>query len=350
MIGLFRWKIERQMRGRSKFFGAVIGFVVLHASQIYARDARFRLTLRVVDDAGSPVEAAKARIGADRRPREGESSNHGVFAEGETDRQGIFSGEVEAWDATQAGYKVEKQGYYGIWLSYVSGQPLRGKWQPWNPTIEVVLKRVKNPVPMYAKNFHGEIPVKGKNVGYDFIAGDWVAPYGKGQIADMVFYGEGDTRDNRNYSGELTVTFSNPNDGLISYKPLRDLSPLRMPYEAPSGDYKPKWIWRSVRKYDAKKMINLEYVNDCDETQNFFLRVRTNSDAAGKVVGGWYGKIHAPFGFDPRGSDPWGTTGRQYVSFSYYLNPDGSRNIEYDSKRNLLKSPKLHDRDYELAP
>jgi hypothetical protein len=311
--------------------------------QTIGRDALFRLTLHVVDDAGQPVKDAKARIGADRRPKAGESDGKGNFTEGLTDGKGLFSGELEAWDASQAGYRVEKQDHYGVWLPYYAKSPVRGKWQPWNPIIEVVLKRIKNPVPMYAKLVHGEVPAKGVDVGYDLVVGDWIAPYGRGRIADIVFHGEGVLKDNRNYRGKLTVTFPGQGNGLIQLEvPQPQSSPLRMPYEAPADGYESERVWRAVRKYNPQTMENEEYVNDSSKTGNFFIRVRAELDAEGKIMKALYGKIHAPFEFGPRGKNA-----MPAIYFVYYLNPDGTRNIEYDPKRNLLKSSKREDPDYE---
>ena len=32
-----------------------------------------------------------------------------------------------------------------------------------------------------------ELPQKNQPIGFDFVAGDWVAPYGKGSTSDLVF-------------------------------------------------------------------------------------------------------------------------------------------------------------------
>lgn len=205
---------------------------------------------------------------------------------------------------------------------------------------------------MYAKWLSADIPVSGIDVGYDLVVGDWVAPFGKGKTSDMLFHSEGEVQGDRDYHGTLKVTFPGQGNGLISFEaPQPQSSPLRLPYEAPTDAYQSSWAWRSVRRYNTQEMKNEEYIDDSSKTRNFFIRVRTESDAEGKIVRAMYGKIHAPFVFDARGSDPWGRTKKQYVAFTYYLNPDGTRNVEYDPKRNLLKSPKPYDPDYEnLAP
>jgi len=57
-------------------------------------------------------------------------------------------------------------------------------------------------------------------------------------------------------------------------------------------------------------------------------------DKDGKVVKALYGKIYGDF-FD----------------MVYYLNPDGTRNIEYDPKRNLFKPAKHDEPEFRsLAP
>ncbi len=107
--------------------------LVLPSCQLVGRDPFFRLTLHVVDDEGAPVAQAESRIGAERRPKGEESGGKGIFVEGVTDEHGYFSGEMEAWNASQAGYLVQKKGYYGVWMTYRAKDPVQGKWQPWNP-------------------------------------------------------------------------------------------------------------------------------------------------------------------------------------------------------------------------
>lgn len=331
------------MRTGKIFLFSLLMAIAFAGCQLLGRDPLFRLTLRVTDEEGKPVEGAKAGFGAVSQQATADKGSRSIGVDGLTDAQGVFTGEIEALDATQAGYEVSKPGHYSAWASYRAHPPVRGKWQPWNPTIEVVLKRIRNPVPMYAKRVHGEVPAKDTDVGYDMAIGDWVTPYGKGKLADMVFHGEGDWKDNRNYRGKLTVTFPGQGNGMIPLEaPQPQPSPLRMPYEAPADGYEPKRVWRAVRKYNPVTMENEEYVNDSSKTRNFFFRVRSEVDAEGKVLKAMYGKIHAPFEFGPRGKNA-----MPAIYFAYYLNPDGTRNIEYDPKRNLLISSKREDSDYE---
>jgi hypothetical protein len=56
-------------------------------------------------------------------------------------------------------------------LTYQFKEVRSERWEPWNPTIDVVLKPVLNPIPMYARKV-GEpqairIPEDGKPIGFD---------------------------------------------------------------------------------------------------------------------------------------------------------------------------------------
>ncbi len=301
----------------------------LSACQSLARDPLFRLTLRVVDDASTPVVGAQVRIGAERRSKEGESEGKGIFAEGVTDDKGLFTGEVEAWDATRAGYSAEKAGYYPVrQRSYSAKASVRGRWQPWNPTIEVVLKRIRNPVPMYAKRVERGLPALGETVSYDLESGDWLPPHGKGKIADMAFLGTLKKLDQDNGDYEVTVSFSNPGDGIQRFTPDRDTPSFRSPYEAPDSGYRTEWKLKQIRRR------GLPDVTDFDSKGAYFFRVRTVLGKDGKVVKALYGKIYGDF-----------------FEMVYYLNPDGTRNVEYDTKRNLLKPVGNKDRRYyEVGP
>jgi hypothetical protein len=54
------------------------------------------------------------------------------------------------------------------------------------------------------------------------VKGDWVAPYGKGEVSDFIFKVEGTEREEPSgrrfpdvfFDYTLTVTFSNPDDGI----------------------------------------------------------------------------------------------------------------------------------------
>ena len=317
------------MKGGLRFSCLLTMTLGLVACQSIAGDPRFKLTLEVMDDTGAPIAGAQVRIGAERRPKGEESGGTGIFVEGQTDESGLFSGEVEAWNATQAGYRVEKEGHYGVWLTYRAKPPVLGKWQPWNPTVKVVLKRKINPVPMYAKRLALSLPKLDEPVAYDFVVGDWVAPNGQGKTADMVFSGNLHQEGDRKFDWNLSVSFPNPDDGIQRFIPDSESAGLRSSYQAPDRGYLSEWKLRRWRNGPTESEQTT-----FDAKAGYYFRVRTERDNDGKVVKALYGKIYGDF-FD----------------MVYYLNPDGTRNMEYDPKRNLLKPAKSRDRDlYEVGP
>ena len=174
-----------------------------------------KVTLKVVDEEGKSVEEAGAGIGFFGRK--------GEDRKGKTDKDGIFSAQSPAHDGEFA-FIVKKDGYYNtngrdkVKMPDGKLEQKDGKWQPWNPTIEVVLKKMINPVPMYAKRVEVEIPELNKEIGYDLVAGDWVAPHGKGITTDIMIQATRDDRGGwKDFDCSLKLRFPNKGDGIQGY-------------------------------------------------------------------------------------------------------------------------------------
>jgi hypothetical protein len=65
-------------------------------------------------------------------------------------------------------------------------------------------------------------------------------------------------------------------------------------------------------------------------------------DADKKLVRAEYGKIYGPVEITA------GSEGKWILSFTYYLNPDGTRNLEFDPKNNLFKPSDNKDRSVDV--
>ena len=108
--------------------------------------ATARITLRVVDSRGIPVPDADVEVAFFHR------GPHPV--KGETDGNGFFT--AEHMSESDVRFYASKEGYYSTqrnyWF-YREGKPCaeNGRWIPWNPTLEVVLKEKKNPISLPAK-------------------------------------------------------------------------------------------------------------------------------------------------------------------------------------------------------
>ncbi len=300
-------------------------------------NANTKITIKVIGKNGVPIEGAEVNIGF-RRADQRATGEKGV-----SDINGLFSASGES--SGYVSYGVNKDSYYETieskWILNADGKKEKkdGKWQPWNPTITVVLKKKIKPVPMYAKRCPLGLPAVNEKIGYDLEKGDWVAPHGKGIISDFIFFGELDQRNKKDYDYKLTVTFSNPGDGIQDYfikgrdkyNPTRG-SVLKSSQFAPEKGYLSEWIQTKTRKPGE------QIAGNCDPMRNYYFRVRSEVDANGNIIKAMYGKIYGDF-----------------LNFIYYLNPDFTRNVEYSGKNLLIpKGANESDKKYNgcrnLAP
>jgi hypothetical protein len=80
---------------------------------------------------------------------------------------------------------------------------------------------------------------------------------------------------------------------------------------------------------------------------SYYFQVRTILDDSGNVIKARYGKMYGdtpysimqgPKFFDAKGQKT------AKLKISYYLNPDGTRNLEFDPKKNLFRDLEYHQR------
>jgi hypothetical protein len=76
---------------------------------------------------------------------------------------------------------------------------------------------------------------------------------------------------------------------------------------------------------------------------NYYFRIRTKTGADGQIVGGLYGKIYDGIMFDTSLDTRGHMSCTPGIRFTYYLNPDGTRNTEYNG-HNLLQGEDTHVR------
>ncbi|MDX2507830.1 MAG: hypothetical protein QNL62_25595 [Gammaproteobacteria bacterium] len=210
-----------------------------------------------------------------------------------------------------------KEGYYK------SGRKIPVN-QEKDQSISILLRSKKNPIAMYAKKElvnASDTRKSGEQFGYDFMAGDFVSPHGNGKVSDLLITHTYNKKDTWNYSYKTSIDFSNPDDGLIPFfidKKFKD-SDFKSNYNAPEKGYLNNWIVQGSREGKGKSVQGNK-----DKSRNYFFRVRTKTDKEGNVESAYYGKIYGEF-----------------LSITYYLNPAiNDRNVEFDSRQNLLKNLK----------
>jgi len=307
-----------------------------------------KITLKVVDENGLPIKGASAGIVLEKAKGLGQGwGTNTSWVSGLTDKKGEFTGEGKT--ARHISFSVKKTGYYytvGDFDDFtgVSGFLLIKKYIPWNPTIEITLKKKINPIPMYVvplnyfdRGTKPELPMLDHFIGFDLLAGDWVAPYGLGTHEDFLIkvnIKRAISYDNHDVI--LTIRFSNEGDGFIEYAPdiSRGKSELRLPRTAPSSGYQPVYTRRYENNPETLKngvLGNPEY------DTNYFFRIRTKLDKDGNAIGGLYGKIYGEvklynYTLSRKDNNP-------FIGFNYYLNPnDNDQNIEYGIDKNLYEN------------
>ena len=287
--------------------------------ELHANDygAEAKITLRVMDSRGTPVE--DATVFSFLYPR---SESEAEITKGVTDKNGLFS--VSGKTRSFVEYAIQKENYYSqkrgtYWVFRRDAEALcvkDGRWIPWNPTIEVTLKEKRNPIPMYVKQAQMKIPEMDKPVGYDLEKGDWVHPYGKGETPDMYMqYAETVVAEGQTLKRILTVTFPKEKDGLLRYE--KDVnSPMFSAYEAEEGDYQNKMDfvmeWKDWQLIEDTQLTGTGYL---------VFRSRTETDESGNIVSACYGKISGPLEF--------GVGKAKYIRLQYWFNPiPNDRNLE----------------------
>ncbi|HTY88067.1 MAG TPA: hypothetical protein VMB80_11425 [Candidatus Acidoferrum sp.] len=305
---------------------------------------KWAATVKVVGEDGAPVAGADVAVSYNILPAPSDP-NQKSYGEikGLTDTNGMFSASHtdSSWSL---GINIEKAGYYTTHIGHELYQPgqLDDKTvaASRNPTIAVTLKKIGKPIPMYAKRINSEPVIFKKtgrppiaftnSVGYDLMAGDWVAPCGKGQATDLVVTEAFDKKSVSDYDYKLTISFPNAGDGIQEFAvpETEKGSGLRSPHEAPADGYQSQLVRENFHHPGQAGK------SDYDENRNYFFRVRTVLDSNGNVKSALYGKIYG---------DP------DQMNFRYYLNPTpNSRNMEFDSRQNLFKN--LPSLDQVSAP
>lgn len=333
----------------------LILFLLLAATCAHAQ----KIELSVIDDVtGLSVEGAQAVVIYDNpaSPKRFDEQTKLTDDEGEVEFRG--TGKLGA------SLRLSQDGYYDF--GKVSGdddfrfvpKDLKGGVKK-----TVRLRPILSPAALYAKqtqplrhNPDGVtiIPELNEWYGYDFEAGDWIAPHGSGKKADVLFHyqrefvgfdeqywqrtleqrrefskkafaarGEEWTEEKfRLRSGDwnmrLEIAFPGEKEGLLKVaNEFNPYSHLRMPHLAPEEGYEASYQY-AFNNYEPYALR---------DDLGFFLRTRVVLDSQGNIESANYAKVHGDFKATVDGK----------LSFAYYFNPvPNDRNLELDPKQNLF--------------
>ncbi len=290
--------------------------------------ADIKCVFRVVDDNGNPVSNAYVGVSFYMHKRWDNPSVKGF-----TDSNGYFTAKEKG--VGEVTYTIRKEGFYETRsriLLYGSrfnrGEVKDGKWQPYGKIYEVILKPIKNPIPMIRRVVNKpNTPLK-QEIGFDLEIGDYVTPYGKGTVADFFFViNEEERIDMFRAKMSLLLWFPNALDG--AYRKVKD----------ENSDYK------SIYHANTNAVFQKEFVFDVNtlakrarnhtrttlqESEYLVLRTRTKVNEKGELVEARYSKIYGRLSF-----------GGQHFHISYFMNPNiNDTNLEYEKEVPGMKQSK----------
>jgi hypothetical protein len=318
--------------------------------------AEVPLKISVVGEDGTPIPMATVGAGW-TLPREagtGWGAGQGVGVEKKTDENGIAVlrvGGVPTVDAVKNGY------YINGFFSY-STEMMNGFKNPIfslnRPEFTIVLQRKINPIPMYVRKIDKkQIPEKRTKIGFDLLIGDWIAPYGQGQDPDFEIWADWLVLGFRRY--ELYASVHWPKGGLkLESVPVHGrMQELRLGVKPPEGGYLGYWVEHSFSELQpsmgsqngtASLLINDYWrIETREERENQNWYMKTSNRKSDQGAGFMYGKIHGGFSIwiDSASDLETMQDRKPSISFLYYLNPDGTRNVEWDMKHNLAGDKQL---------
>lgn len=265
----------------------------------------------VMDEKGNPIPGAIVTTSYFTGGGLGNASTKDYHDEGLTDGEGFYIYNKSMAGPANMRASARKEGYYKSYaFPEVYFWEIGKRWKDKTAPKVIGLKQRIKPIKMYAKHVNLRLPKTEGIVGYDLVAGDFLPPYGIGEKTDLIFHVSSKAGHRLQ-----DITFSNDDDGIQPF--LIDsrfgLSSLSAGHTAPLTGYLSSWKKADDLGYQQFINITKKQADDrMRDTTQYYFRVRTQKDGSAM-----YGFCIMKF---------WGIP---FISFEYYLNPDGTTNIEY---------------------
>lgn len=303
-----------------------------------AQAPEIQVSFQVVDESTAPVENAEVRTGYIR------VQGGDRVIEGQTDEAGIFKFKGRPGEHSIPA-KIEKDGYYDCKGRFSVARSIQGYAVNSDTEIKLILREIRNPVPMAAGRTQMDFPSAKGSYGFDLIERDWLPPHGVGEKADIMVHVDFVFNEWLDHDMQIKWEFVGEPNGIQPFDPIEE-STFISPYLAPINGYEKEVSWRNRRferdqwsssmdRYSVENVNDLSASGDGRGQGRFFylFRIRSEVDENGEIVGGHYGKI---YGFGAMLRPDQDFPGGHHTGV-IYLNPqEGDRNLEMDLEENLL--------------
>lgn len=252
--------------------------------------AKTKVILKVVDNNGCPVNNARVEVYFNNWGKK-EYARKGL-----TDENGLFPAKQKS--IGEVYYFIKKEGYYNTQgkITFVTLFDREktfydNKWQPYGKTYEVILKPIKNPINTKYNWFEKDI-VTNINLGFDFQFGDFVKPYGNGEVVDFNFRIETTVSNYWCFHSKMSVSFTNKFDGAYLLK-KDQYSEYESVYHATTNNVYLNKLNFEYNSMDLKNIVKTMLSED----QYMIFRTRTKTNEKGELIEAFYTKVYNPFSF-----------------------------------------------------
>ena len=291
------------------------------------------VTAHVKDDEGSPVSNATVKIWTDKSRYGGwaKSSQYEYYT-GITDTNGTVRISFACYVAYFEGCAYSDRHYREdcgyVEVKHIGHADWSATLTEHSKDLSFTLRRKKNPIPMYVSStpLEFKLPSQKGFWGFDLKAHDWIAPYGKGVVADFSIDYLEESMTNGLFSCTGAVVFAGLNGAYVMKK-----NKSKAFWSVHEADTNAVYAQHFPFYYfPAEDGSRREYRHDTiNEDEYLVLRTRVETDSFGNVRSANYSKIYGPF-----------LVGRGLRFRQSCFNPTpNDPNIEFDVNRNLFKKP-----------
>jgi len=287
------------------FLSAFMAFGEYSAKFINAmrKGADTSVEIRISDDDGSPVSNATVHVCYNVGKGRSE-----VF--GKTDGSGVF-----LFERKTNGYGeiyVTKDGFYNSEsrFSFIDmgneHEVKKGKWQPCPLVNYVLLRPIRNQIPLISKYDGIDIPTTNIWIAFDMEKGEWLPPYGKGSSEDFsIFFRWNGKRPNEDFDMEMQMKFhgETPSAYLERKRPDSTYGSSYMANTNLFDIYTFSWSSKVVAGKWEKRYMNPNYemiVRTRCHTNNVTGEISFNYGRIKQFsfMGGWNGKATSGLAYD----------------------------------------------------